>query len=67
MPCGSGIAYTDLARTLRYGNVNGSQSMGIPGIEDDILEHRRIVILLRAASPAFAVRFGYILLQALVE
>src|SRR5262245_61300795 len=40
---------TDLAGRLRDGNVNGSQSMAIPGVEHKVLKNRRIVILLRDA------------------
>src|SRR6185369_10083239 len=55
---------SDLARRLRYGDVNRAQTVTIPGREYEILEDRRIVILLRHAPPRLAARLGNRLIEA---
>ena len=39
----------DLTRHLRPGDVDGAQSVAVPCGEDQVLENRRIVVLLRNA------------------
>ena len=56
-----------LARRLRYGDIDRPETVTIPGGEYEILEYRRIVVLLRHAPPRLAARFRRRLIEAFVE
>src|SRR2546425_8827632 len=58
---------TNFAWCLRYGNVYCAQAVAVPGIEHDILENRRIVVLLSLSTTRLAIRFSDVLIEALIE
>src|SRR5437762_11404193 len=56
-----------LAGRLRYGDIDRAETVAVPGGEYEILEYRRIVVLLRHAPPGLAARFSDRLIEAFVE
>src|SRR5688500_1095062 len=55
----------DFARVVWPGDVDRAQAMPVPRVEDQILERRRIVILLRHSPPRLTARLGVRLIEAL--
>src|SRR5262245_46694003 len=57
----------DLARRLRNRDINGAQSMTIPGVEHDIFENSWIVILVCDSPARLTIGFRDVLVQAFIE
>ncbi len=57
----------DFPRRVRVGDVDNPDAVPVPAVEDQVLEHRRVVILLRDRAARLAVRLGVRLLEAVVE
>src|SRR5215471_9303850 len=57
----------DLARRVRIRNVDDANAVAVPAVEDQVLEHGWIVILLRDVAAALTIRLGVGLIEAVFE